>query len=512
MDTIRVLTERLMVNAVLPRWHGDNYQSRFFWMHAASLRDPQRPDVVEVTFEADGPKAFDDVVVHYNPGRPSMGTCRITVDYHQIKWHTDYSGRFGFKDLVDPAFINASRYSILERLIEAKSNPDVPDTAAFTLVTTDSITDGDQLGELLSQEDGSIRIDRLFKSKTDNSRMGEIRKCWREHLKLENDEQLRDVLARFHIKPAHMSLEDMRHRVSERFRLVGLLGEEMASDFRYDEAARNLLVRGIHKLTREAFDRLCREEQWLHPEPQASRLNIALRSFKRGLTAADLLEAAPENTLSLIDRFEQRHLREGVTWEALKKDITTFLEDVPERGKMLRLFMDAHSSIAFLAGSLLGFKSGVDVEILQKGRGASLVWHAEDNRNGAAPEIVEEVIGDGIDIAVSIAITRDTITDVHDYVANNLPSVGRIVRVIPDRGTGQQSVAGGAHAAFIADVIANTITKARRPGTITHFFVSAPNALSFFLGQHAEAIGVCIPYEFDFGARIDGLYHPTFSI
>lgn len=501
-----------MANAVVPRWHGDNYQSRFFWMHAASLRDPQRPDVVEVTFEADGPKAFDDVVVRYDPGRVSMGGYRVTVDYHQIKWHTDHSGRFGFKDLVDPAFIGAKSFSILERLVEAKSREDTPATAAFTLVTTDGIADGDPLGELVSHADGSIRIDRLFSTKTDNSRMGEVRKCWREHLKLDGDEALKGVLAGFHIKPAHLSLEDMRGRVSERFRLVGLLGEETASDFRYDGAAQNLLVRGINRLTREAFDLLCEEENWLQPKPAAPRTNVALRSFSRGLTAADLLEAAAENTLSLVDRFDQRNLREGVTWASLKDEASAFLEAVPERGKQLRLFLDAHSSLAFLAGSIFGFKSGVDVEVLQKGRGASLVWHAGDGRDGPAPLITDEVLGDGKEVAVSVAITRDTADDVRRHVSENLPSVGRLLLVVPAEGIGPTSVAGGAHAARIADAVAQAVAKARRAGATTHLFVSAPNAFSFLLGQHAEAMGICAPYEFGFGGHGDGLYHPTFSI
>ena len=501
-----------MANAVVPRWHGDNYQSRFFWMHAASLRDPQREDVVEVTFEADGPKAFDDVVVHYNPGRPSLGSYRVTVDYHQIKWHNDHSGRFGFEDLVDPEFIGATKFSILQRLVQAKAKPDTPATAAFTLVTTDGVADGDQLGKLISHADGSIRLDRLFATKTDNSRMGEVRRCWREHLKLDCDEKLKDVLAGFHIKPAHLSLEDMRGRVSERFRLVGLLGEESASDFRYDGAAQNLLMRGINRLTREAFARLCEEENWLQPEPTTPRTNVALRSFSRGLTAADLLEAAPDNTLSLVDRFDHRHLQEGVTWEMLKEDATAFFADLPNRDKHLRLFLDAHSSLAFLAGSALGFKSGVDVEIMQKGRAASLVWHAGDGRDGPNPDISEEAVGDGKDLAVSVAITRDTIDDVRKHVAENLPSVGTLLRVIPSGGAGQASVAGGTHAARIADAVANAITKVRRAGGTTHLFVSAPNAFSFLLGQHSEAIGCCVPYEFDFGGRVDGLYHSTFSI
>ncbi|WP_137114051.1 SAVED domain-containing protein [Mesorhizobium sp. GR13] len=501
-----------MANAVVPRWHGDNYQSRFFWMHAAALRDPQRQDVVEVTFEADGPKAFDDVVVYYDPGRPSMGPHRITVDFHQIKWHADYSGHFGFRDLVNPDFINATTFSILERLAEAKAKPGVPKTAAFSLVTTDTFTNGDPLAELISPADNSLRIEKLFSTKTDNSRMGEVRRCWREHLKLDDDEQLKELLQGFHIKAGHMSLEDMRARVSERFRLVGLLGEERASDFRYDEAARNLVVRKINRLTRDAFDQLCREESWFQSEPVSHRLNVALRSFSRGVTAADLLDAAPDNTLSLVEGFDGRHLKEGVSWEDLKTEATAFLERVPERGKALRLFLDAHSSLAFLAGSILGFKAGVDVEVLQKGRAASLVWHSGDERDGPEPKIEEEVIGSGKDIAVSVDITRDALADVQEHVRANLPTVGRILRVVPDGGSGQQSVNGGAHAACIADAVAKAVSKVRKPGGTVNFFIAAPNAFSFLLGQHAESMGICMPYEFDFGGRVDGLYRPTFKI
>ena len=55
-----------MADAVVARWHGDNYQARVFWDNALNLLLPHSC-VVEVTFEADGPKAFDDVVVKYDP-------------------------------------------------------------------------------------------------------------------------------------------------------------------------------------------------------------------------------------------------------------------------------------------------------------------------------------------------------------------------------------------------------------------------------------------------------------
>ncbi len=112
--------------------------------------------------------------------------------------------------------------------------------------------------------------------------------------------QLEELLTDFFIKPNCDSLEDLRGRVSEKFRLVGLLGDETSSTFRYDQAARDLLDRSINGLTRDAFDKLCCEEKWLAPvaADQPVRMNVALRSFTRGVTAADLLEAAPERLIS----------------------------------------------------------------------------------------------------------------------------------------------------------------------------------------------------------------------
>ncbi|MBA4760297.1 hypothetical protein [Sphingomonas sp.] len=49
------------------------------------------------------------------------------------------------------------------------------------MTTTDRITDGDQLGDLISQVDGSLRFQVLKEGKTARGRMGEVREYWREH-------------------------------------------------------------------------------------------------------------------------------------------------------------------------------------------------------------------------------------------------------------------------------------------------------------------------------------------
>ena len=86
-----------MADAVTARWHGDNYQSRIFWEHALNLL-VDSSCVVEVTFEANGPKAFDDVVVRYDPPVARSGPDRVPAEYTQVKWHVETGGRFGYED------------------------------------------------------------------------------------------------------------------------------------------------------------------------------------------------------------------------------------------------------------------------------------------------------------------------------------------------------------------------------------------------------------------------------
>jgi len=501
-----------MANAVEPRWHGDNYQSRFFWIHAAALLNPERPDVVEVTFEADGPKAFDDVVVRYAPGRPSAtGQGRVTVDYHQIKWHVDRGGRFGFEDLTLPEFIGAQSVSILERLRQAKEN--APEGAAFHLITTDKLRDDDPLADLISNVDGTLRLQRLQEGKTDASRMGKVRKCWREHLGLQSDDELYAVLEGLHIKDNHHDLERLRGEVSLSFRMVGLVGAENATTFHYDEAAKQLKIKNLNRFDRSSFEVWCKAENWFLPERPAARRSVAIRTFLPGVTPADMLEALPASTITLTENFDGRHLRDGVTWQTVQRDVTDFLRRQLAERRDMRLFLDSHSSVAFLAGATLGFKTGADVEILQKGmNNPGQVWNAKDGADGPSPAIDVEQVGEGKEIAIAVGLARDPIVQVREYVAEKLPNVGSILHVVPEGGAGQAAIQGGAHAATIATKIADSVAKLRKPGSTVHIFLAGPNAFSFLLGQQAESMGRCIPYEFDFSGRIHGSYEPTFVI
>ena len=502
-----------MASSVEAQWNGHNYQARVFWNNAVCLMDDEAMHVVEVTFEADAPKAFDDVVVRYDPPIPGPGPERIAADYHQVKWHVTAEGRFGYKDLVDPSFIGATAVSLLQRLMQAKSA--APKAAQFTFITTDRIIDGDPLSKVLSSG-RTLLGDRLFDgTKTDRSEMGQVRKLWREHLGLTDDEGLREVLSGFRIFDGHKSLDEMRQEINLRLRMVGMLTCSMNSDFRYDELARQMKIRGIGGLTRAAMRKLCDDEGLLRaPAPVDEYRSIAIRSFAG--TAADIATVPPADTMLLTAEFNERYLEDGTDWQRdIRPRVEAFLQGKLGESSKLRLLMDAHASLAFLAGTVLGFKSGASVELLQKGRVGSHAWRPDDGRTGPALAAHQSTTGTGgQDIALIVSLARNAEPGAADYASRNLPAVGTTLHFLPTGGPGQGAVAGGEHAAAMAAQVATVLeaASAQHPDATTHVFVAGPNAFMFFLGQHRQGMGPCIIYEWDFDRKGSRSYQPSFLI
>jgi SMODS-associated and fused to various effectors sensor domain len=502
-----------MAEAVTARWHGDNYQSRIFWENAFNLLLPNS-SVVEVTFEANGPKAFDDVVVKYDPPVARSGRERVSADYHQVKWHVQTGGRFGFEDFIDPDFIGAQSFSLLERLRDARVT--APASAHFTFLTTYRIKDGDPLADLISGHDRTLMVERLFEGKTDRSRMGRVRKRWREHLKLNTDEELKAVIRGLRVIDGHRSLDELRSEINFRATVVGVLACNAAdSDFRFDELARQLKVRQLSALNREAFLQFCRDEGiWVgraaEPDPF---LTFAIRSFLG--PAADIEGATPDHTLLLTDEFRQRYLQDGRDWQRdIRPKVENFLRNAVRKSPRLRLILDAHASIAFLAGTVLDLKSGVQTQLVQKGRVGAQVWRADDGsaENSDRFAVVEESVGKGREIGVSISVSLSAEPHARAYINAELPEVGRLVSFTLPAGPGQQNVAGGAHAAALAEEISNCLRsfKTDDPDAVVHIFAACPNSLLFFLGQQHQGIAPCIVYEFDFDRRGNKTYQPSF--
>ncbi len=88
--------------------------------------------------------------------------------------------------------------------------------------------------------------------------------------------------------------------------------------------------------------------------------------------------------------------------------VEAFLRASVTRSANLRLIVDAHASIAFLAGAVLDLKSGVQTHLVQKGRVGARTWRADDGTaaKGARLDIVAESMGAKHEIAIAISISQ----------------------------------------------------------------------------------------------------------
>jgi hypothetical protein len=488
-----------------------------FWENALNLLF-EGSCVVEVTFEADGPKAFDDVVVRYDPPVARSGPDRIDADYHQVKWHVETGGRFGYEDFVRPEFIGAKSVSLLQRLKDARAKVPSTETAQFSFLTTYRVKDGDPLAGLISGNDRSLLLDKLFDGTTDRSKMGKVRQLWRDHLGLASDEDLKAVLGGFRIIEGYRTLDELRDQITFKAKVVGILGMSASdSDFRYDELARALKVRKLNALTREALIQFCRDEGLRVEEPAApdNALPVAIRTFLG--PAADVSDAKPEDSLLLTDQFKQRYLHDDRDWQRdIRPQVETFLQDAVRKSSCLRLILDAHASVAFLAGTVLDVKSAVEVQLVQKGRVGARVWRADDASESTPTRFTvnQHNIGSGKEIGVAISVAQPVEAQARQYAAKQLPELGKLLTFAFPEGTGHQTVAGGGHAAALAEQVANAVRQAKQddPDAMVHIFAAVPNSVMFYLGQHYQSVAPCIVYEFDFDRRGNKSYQPSFII
>jgi SMODS-associated and fused to various effectors sensor domain/Second Messenger Oligonucleotide or Dinucleotide Synthetase domain len=406
-----------------------------------------------------------------------------------------------------------------DALFEKYGDKTAPPSAHFSFLTTYRIKDGDPLADLISGHDKTVMVERLFDgTKTDKSRMGRVRKCWRDHLRLATDEELKEVVQGLRVLDGHRSLEELRSEINFRATVVGILACNAAdSDFRYDELARQLKIRQLSGLTRDALLQICKDEGLLldrAPDPDPF-LPIAIRSFLG--PAADIVGAAQEDTLLLTDDFRQRYLHDGRDWQKdIRPKVEGFLRGAVRKSATLRLILDAHASIAFLAGSVLDLKSGVQTKLVQKGRVGSKVWTADDGSAAGAPllELTEESLGSGHEIAVAISVAQSVEAQTRAYVSDKLPEVGSLLSFSMPGGPGSQGVSGGGHAARLAEQVSNRIRaiKAADADALVHIFAAVPNSLLYFLGQQHQGIAPCVVYEFDFDRAGNRSYHSSFNI
>lgn len=503
-----------MTQAITARRDGDTFQARLFWDRAARLLDEDGA-IIKVGFEV-GPKSFDDIWVEYNidKGPSDQDGVPIRREHLQCKWHST-PNTFGYIQLINPEFINANAHSFLERARQAQMNF-APDGMGirFKLVTNWRLELNDPLRNMVSTRSGAIRLERLYGTKTDKSGAGAIRKAWREHLGIDEDE-LRIFTRTLAFGEVTDSLQDLREGLDMTFRAMGLRGVPANKNaFFYDDLVFQWMSQKRLEFDRKSFREACDQEGILVTSTPTTKV-FGIKSFEH---AFDHLEDRCEKVLNFVPVFDERYIRSDTDWSSkLYPGLTEFLVGAASNSDRLRLALDAHTTLAFAAGSILNIKSGRTIELEQRILSKS-VWTAEDlPLDPKWPHFefsITEIDPVRPEMSVAVGVTHDIEADVLTFVEQSLPTVGRILSCIPNTGPGARSVVCGSHAFDLAETLVKKVVELRRGRKrwLIHLFIAAPNTFTFFLGQRQVALGPTRLYEFDFEGYESGTYRPSLTL
>lgn len=495
-----------MTLAIAALRDGHAFQARMFWQRAAHLLDPSSP-VVRVAFEK-GPKGFDDIWVDYAPGRGPLGADGNLIDreHIQCKWHVA-TGSYGYADLVDPDFVNASAKSFLERALEAhRAAVKRNGRAQFALLTNWTIARDDPLAPLVAQRSKTLRLDDMFTGKTTRSVNGKMRQVWREHLSVD-EEGLRALAGSLAFRSDATSLDEHRGWLDVLFENRGLARIPVSeSSFKYDDVMYQWLGQGRIEFDKSSFRDVCAKEGLLASPRRYVAFGV--KSFEHPF---DRLEARCTEVLNLTTHFDSRAIQDKAAWqEKLYPKLKAFLTSVAQREQSIQLALDAHLTLAFAAGSVLDIKSGRLIELEQRTLGKH-IWTADDLEPDASWGGWQFALepGEGPDFVVAVSATHDVLADVQKFAAGSLPNA-TVLHARLGPGPGATAVHCGRHAFDLAQSVAQEIARTKAPQGKVHLFIAAPGSFAFYLGQRATSIGRATLYEFDFGGQ--NTYAPSLEI
>jgi hypothetical protein len=505
----------MALNKVGARVQGDVYQGLFFWKQAVDLLNPKSM-VERVELEHDQADGVDDIAVFYRSPGVNAGGYDVTADYYQVKYHVDNQDCYSSEAIIDPSFIGA-KSSLLSRFYKAYEKIGTKHTFRLHLASNWRWRPDDKLACCLREDEGALP--RKFFEARPQTEFGKIRETWQKHLDVK-PETFTKFAKTLRFQLDHFGRRGFKDLVYTKLQNAGLetpAADQAASP--YDSLFQQFLMNGQNSFDAEKFRELCIRERLLmvSESTTASSIHIGVRSFIR---FAERLESEVDDMVCVSDQFQGRHPLSETSWKTSARRIITFFGDESRRAKLRdavsTILLECHGSLALLAGWELSRNSGVCIAPFQKGERRE-VWRATQNSRTRrdAWESETRLTGDSVDdVAVCLSVTHDIGDDVEGYLSlTDSPQVGRVVLLSPEGGASPQSIDGADHAYRLAAQIPQALKRSRvNRSARTHVFFACPNALMFFIGQHREALGPLILYEFDFSSERDCSYQRSFSL
>ncbi len=503
-----------MAKAITARRNGDDYQALFFWKEVSKMFS-KNTNIDKVGYEYEQVKSFDDVVTFYaTPVRDCRGNS-VNVDYYQIKFHVDFDEFFTYENLTSPEFIGATSQSLLQKLSFAQQNfaPD-GDGVRFHLVSTRQLHPDNKLRNLISTEEGQIRLSKLF-SPRNNKR---IRQHWCKNLELCDEEELKLILKPLRIRHSFRTFEELRSSTNRELASVGFKSiDKDKAVFPYVPLIHKLHSEDKTIFTREELQAIAeREGLWAGNNSQDDgAVYLGVRSFARW---AEQMENWTERMICFVEYFDNRIIKDINDWQGtIYPKVKNFIAESTKANNHYRIYLDTHNSISFATGYEIPAKAGVNIFPMQTTKEGRVFWEPNHSSKISSDElwnVNHKVINDdenANDVALAVSVSRVVLQDVELYAEENLPSLGKIIDCKVNPNPGQTAIKDADHGFQLVEQLVNILSNRNinERNARLHIFASAPNAMLFWLGQQAHGLGSITIYEYDFETMKPGGYLPA---
>lgn len=492
------------------RTKGDDYQARFFWYMASQLLI-DHSNVSKVVIEYQVATHVDDVAVFYNQSREKCQGGGVDAEFYQVKYHVDHRNAYAKDALIDPSFINSPKESLLQHFFVAYNDL----YTSYSSFTLNLVSNWDWLGDddlAKSIRDGGTLPDSFFSS-TPSAKSREIREKWKDHLST-NDDTFLDFCQKLRLKLNYFGNADLNTALSDRLYRAGLIPlDPKIIHSPYDDLARKLVQTGRLEFDKKSLYDLCQNEGLIQNEPLPGKLrSIGIRSYMR---FAENMGIDADAYVCVANHFDGRYPKTETSWSLAASSVEKLLKSQEtnlcqqEHGVLL----DCHSSLAFLAGYLISFRPPV---YPVGPRPSQLLIKPKREQNIPEDKLwnyqVESLNDDQTNLAVAVSVANLINKQVREYILGSKKEVGKILYLEPVNGTGTTSILNADHAWAMAVALVQIVRRQQSDTQNSLMFISAPNFLTFFIGQLSHSLGKLTLFEFGMDDPNDMSYQESITI
>lgn len=473
-----------MANQAISRLKGDDYQHLYSWWLALELKQPWKK-VRHICIEDAEAGSVDDVTVKYKLEANKSGI------FYQIKYHVDQRGQYSTNILTASS---NGRSSLLRKfwrswkLLQQNNHGDIE----LCLVSNWTWDSSDTFFAVCVDENGAIKP--IF---YDGKQHPEALNSWLTHLEISPDE-LKEFGARLRFKIGSTGADDLKGRVAERMRNLGLRSDENALQVAVN-IIREWIKAGKKNMSIEDIDDLLKRHDLLMPHNDEKFITVHLNTIIR-----EKYELEPDHVIDLCEYFEGngavkgRQLLPQYDWN---KHLLPFMDelkatmDSTASSRLLRVQGKARLSPWFAFGYTFRDVTGYTLEINQNGT----IWRTDATRSDDFQLVLVNDLGDltgecidgkGSIVAVGISVTGSLDDAVREHLCERQEEVAALLLIRPEHELGRDCIRHAGDLVALADgtkdIVRTFVRKWKATKLLLYYF--GPLSGACFLGHQFNAV------------------------